>query len=105
MKKWGMLTKVLLIPFQYVMKTPYHGAQTTLYCAIHPSVEKDTGLYYSDCGEKLPSSNALREEDQKRFWSMSEKIVGLEEASEEEEAPVFLEKPSAQTEDNEECGT
>ena len=102
MKKWGMLTKVLMIPFQYIMKTPFHGAQTTLYCAIHPAVEKDTGLYYSDCDEKTPSLNALNEKDQKRFWKISEKAVGMEEFS-DEDAPVFLEKHPAQS--NEECGT
>ena len=103
MKKWGMLTKVLLVPIQYAMKTPFHGAQTTLYCAIHPDVEKDTGLYYSDCAEKIPSLNAQNEKDQKRFWTWSEKEVGLEETSSEEDAPVLLEKPSDQS--NEECGT
>lgn len=102
MKKWGMLTKVLMIPFQYIMKTPYHGAQTTLYCAIHPDVEKDTGLYYSDCDEKIPSLNALNEKDQKRFWKISEKAVGIEDMS-DEDVPVLLEKPSNSF--NEECGT
>jgi len=102
MKKWGMLTKILMIPFQYIMKTPFHGAQTTLYCAIHPAVEKDTGLYYADCDKKTPSLNALNEEDQKRFWNVSEKAVGIEETS-DEDAPLLIEKTPAQS--NEECGT
>jgi len=60
------------------MKTPFHGAQTTLYCAINSAVENDTGLYYSDCAEKLPSAYALNEEHQKQLWKISEKAVGLE---------------------------
>ena len=77
MKDWGLLTRLLMIPFEYVMKTPFHGVQTTLYCAINSAVEKDTGLYYSDCAEKLPSAYALSEEHQKRLWTISEKAVGL----------------------------
>ena len=88
MKDWGRLTRLLMIPFEYVMKTPFHGAQTTLYCAINSKVEKDTGLYYSDCAEKLPDSYALNEEHQKRLWTFSEKAVSLntkeDESSEED---------------------
>ena len=82
MKEWGILTRLVLIPVMYVMKTPYHGAQTTLYCAINPSIEKDTGLYYSDCAEKLPSLFALDEENQHKLWSISEETVGVRERTE-----------------------
>ena len=59
------------------IKTPFHGAQTTLYCALEPSLENESGKYYSDCGRKTPSRKARNEQDQKRFWEMSEEIVGL----------------------------
>jgi retinol dehydrogenase-13 len=78
MKDWGLLTRLVMIPVEYVMKTPFNGAQTTLYCAINSAVEKDTGLYYSDCAEKLPSIDpGLIDEHQKRLWTISEKAVGL----------------------------
>lgn len=76
-KERVFLARTLLMPFEYIMKTPFHGAQTTLYCAINPIIGKDNGLYYSDCAEKIPSSLALKEEDQKRLWTISEQTVGL----------------------------
>ena len=59
------------------MKSPFYGAQTILYCAINPATEKDTGLYYYDCTRRRPSNDALKKEDQKRLWILSEQTVGL----------------------------
>ena len=53
------------------------GAQTSLYCALETSLENQSGRYYADCREKNPSEKALREEDQKRLWEMSEELTGL----------------------------
>ena len=75
-KEKGSFGKFMLAPFEYFMKTPFYGAQTTLYCALEPSIANDTGLYYSDCAEAQPSSQALIEEDQKRLWKISEETVG-----------------------------
>ena len=61
----------------YVIKTPFYGAQTTLYCALEPSLENQSGNYYSDCKKKRPSINAQNEEDQKKLWDISEEAVGL----------------------------
>jgi len=63
--------------FNFVAKTPFYGAQTTLYCALDDAVECESGMYYSDCARKNPSSHALNKEDQKRLWEMSENMVGL----------------------------
>ena len=60
-----------------LIKTPFHGAQTTLYCALEPMLENESGNYYSDCKKKTPSRKAQNEDDQKRLWDMSEEIVGL----------------------------
>ncbi|TRY61533.1 hypothetical protein TCAL_05730 [Tigriopus californicus] len=62
-----------------LFKQPIHGAQTTLYCALDDSVANDSGKYYADCRETRPHSRALRKEDQKRLWDLSEKFVGLKE--------------------------
>ena len=76
-KQKGSLSEFLLAPFEYLMKTTFLGAQTTLYCALEPSIVNDTGLYYSDCAEANPSPVALIESDQKRMWQISEETVGL----------------------------
>ena len=62
---------------KYVLKTPFHGAQTTLYCALDEGITNDSGKYYSDCAEKRPSKDARNEEYQKRLWQISEKAVGF----------------------------
>ena len=62
---------------KHFVKTPFHGAQTTLYCALEPSLENESGHYYSDCRKKRPSRQALIEEDQKKLWDLSEEMVGL----------------------------
>ena len=62
---------------KYVLKTPFHGAQTTLYCALDESIKNDSGKYYSDCAKKKPSKDARNEEYQNRLWELSEEAVGL----------------------------
>lgn len=57
--------------------TPVEGCQTTLYCVLEDSIVDHSGRYYSGCQEKNPSANALKEEDQKRLWDISSKLVCL----------------------------
>lgn len=73
----GSVIACFFVLLKFFIKTPFHGAQTTLYCALEPSLENESGKYYSDCKEKTPSRKARNEEDQKRLWDMSEEIVGL----------------------------
>jgi len=76
-ERYGCVFKFFFSVMRFFIKTPFHGAQTTLYCALEPSLENESGKYYSDCARKTPSRNARNEQDQKRFWEMSEEIVGL----------------------------
>ena len=71
------IMRCILPCFNSIIKKPVHGAQTSLYCALETSLENQSGRYYADCKEKSPSSKALREEDQKRLWEMSEELTGL----------------------------
>ena len=73
----GPVVAVLYGIGKHFIKTPFHGAQTTLYCALETSLENESGHYYSDCRKQRPSRNALNEEDQKKLWDLSEEIVGL----------------------------
>ena len=69
----GIFTRL----FKCCFKTPNQGAQTTLYCVLEDSIEDDSGMYYVDCKQKRPHRRAEVEEDQKRLWSLSEKMVGI----------------------------
>ena len=70
--------KTLFVPVRAVVsKSPTQGAQTTLYCALEPSLADKTGLYYADCREKSASSRARRKEDAQRLWQVSEELVGI----------------------------
>ncbi len=57
--------------------TPLQGAQTTLYCCLEESIEKDSGKYYSSCKEKTPARAARSGTDAKRLWEISQEMVGL----------------------------
>jgi hypothetical protein len=59
------------------LKTPLQGAQTTIYCCLEESIQNHSGRYYSDCKEKMAASTTMSEEDAKRLWELSEKLVGL----------------------------
>jgi hypothetical protein len=64
--------------FRLVAKTPLQGAQTTLFCCLEDSVEAHSGKYYSDCKEEEPlHAIALNEDDQKRLWDISEKLLQI----------------------------
>lgn len=63
----------------YFIKSPEQGAQTSIYCAVDKSVEKDNGQYYSNCKVTEPSANAQNSEDAKELWEISCKVVGLKD--------------------------
>ena len=59
-----------------VLKTPDGGAQTVVYCCAEPALAGETGLYYAECRQKLPSATATSAAEAARLWEVSEKIVG-----------------------------
>ena len=60
-----------------IMKTPWQGAQTTIYCAVDKEVDGVSGLYFADCKRKQPAPQALDELAAKKLWSQSVKLTGL----------------------------
>lgn len=70
------LGRIFLYPW---VKNPKQGAQTTLYCSIDEKTEAETGLYYSDCKVKEPSSLARDPELAKKLWETSIEMVGLKD--------------------------
>ena len=67
--------------FSRLIKSPWHGAQTTLYCCLEESIRGQRGGYFSDCSPKEPSPFAQREEDAKALWDLSERLTECQTAS------------------------
>ncbi|XP_058066298.1 retinol dehydrogenase 12-like [Anopheles bellator] len=63
--------------FWVFFKTPKSGAQTTLYCAMEPTLASQTGLYYSDCRLKEPEPHAKDDSMAEWLWNLSERLTGL----------------------------
>lgn len=63
---------------KFIFKTPFHGAQTTLYCTLEDSIGNQSGQYYADCGlAKTSTKHAEDMEQARKLWELSEKLVGL----------------------------
>ncbi|XP_016957878.1 retinol dehydrogenase 12 isoform X3 [Drosophila biarmipes] len=70
--------QTILKPFLWsVMKSPRNGAQTTLYAALDPDLEKVTGQYFSDCQLASAAPAALDDRMAKWLWAQSEKWTGI----------------------------
>ena len=58
-------------------KTPWEGAQTTLFCCLDENIKTQSGHYFVDC-KKVDLFPWLQDErKQKLLWNVSEKLVGL----------------------------
>ena len=76
--RFGCLFRLTKPVFEWVIKTPFHGAQTTLYCCLEEKLSAVSGLYYSDCAEKaLWNRFATSKEEQEKLCALSEELVGL----------------------------
>lgn len=65
-------------PQQFFMKmvSPFtknseQGAQTTIYCAVEPKLEKESGGYYSDCAPANCSQAGKDDELAQKLWELS----------------------------------
>lgn len=76
---YGWLVRFLVTLAGWALKTPEQGAQTTIYCAVDEKCANESGLYYAECAVKTPSRLATNENDAKRLWTESLKLVGLPE--------------------------
>lgn len=76
----GTLLKTALSVLQLFAKTPAQGADTSIYLASAPEAENVSGLYFDRRKPKKPTNAALDEAVQKRLWSVSESIAGIQAA-------------------------
>ncbi|XP_013888467.1 retinol dehydrogenase 12 [Austrofundulus limnaeus] len=77
---WFPLIGALLrLPGLLMMKTPWQGCQTTLFCAVMPGLEDRSGCYFSDCAEKEAAPEGRDDEAARRLWEESSRLVGLKD--------------------------
>ncbi|XP_070763490.1 retinol dehydrogenase 13 [Enoplosus armatus] len=69
--------RIIAMPFLMLIKSPWEGAQTTIYCAVDESLADVSGLYYSDCAPKTAAPQALDDTVAKKLWDLSSSMVGL----------------------------
>ena len=57
--------------------SPAEAAATVAFLALDPLIEGRTGLYWKGCRAIAPSKRALRREDARRLWELSERLCRL----------------------------
>jgi len=58
-------------------KTPFTGAQTTIYCAVEPSLEHSSEIYFCDCAPTKPIALCTDDVTANKLWKLSMEAVGL----------------------------
>jgi len=71
------LPGILMKAMSLFMITPEKGAQTTVYLATSPDVEKVSGEYFSKSKPKKPASQASEQIAADKLWEISEAYVGI----------------------------
>ena len=63
-----------------VFKTPWEGAQTTIYCAVSEELDGVSGQYLADCKiQRMKTAAATDDNMAEKLWQLSCKMVGLED--------------------------
>ncbi|KAI1700841.1 short chain dehydrogenase domain-containing protein [Ditylenchus destructor] len=86
---WGKIGYFVSKPFT---KNLQQGAATTVYCAVHPDVENDSGKYYESCWDdekNLATALAHDKDLQDALWAKSVELV---KKFEEEEYGAVLDE-------------
>ncbi|KAM6910544.1 retinol dehydrogenase 13 [Xenentodon cancila] len=76
-----LLGSLLRLPALLLMKTPFQGSQTTVFCAVTPGLEDRSGCYFSDCAEKEAAPEGQDDEVARRLWEESGRLVGLKDSA------------------------
>ncbi|XP_020368220.2 retinol dehydrogenase 12-like isoform X1 [Rhincodon typus] len=65
----------MLRPFT---KSPSHGAETTIFCAVAEGLEEETGQYFKDCKRATCSQSAYDDEKAKKLWEVSCRMLEID---------------------------
>uniref|UniRef100_A0A7N8WRD3 Zgc:112332 n=1 Tax=Mastacembelus armatus TaxID=205130 RepID=A0A7N8WRD3_9TELE len=63
--------------FRIFTKTTVEGAQTTIYCAVEPGLESQTGGYFSDCAQASCSRTASNDDLAQKVWELSCSMLNI----------------------------
>ncbi|XP_061523054.1 retinol dehydrogenase 12 isoform X2 [Phycodurus eques] len=63
--------------FRIFTKTTVEGAQTTIYCAVQPGLESQSGAYFSDCAPARCSRSASDDDLAQELWESSCSMLGI----------------------------
>lgn len=72
-----MIRATLLFFLWPIHKTPQNGAQTSIYCAVDPSLNNVSGRYFTDCCQKKCAEQGCDDGVARKLWEISEEMVGL----------------------------
>ncbi|XP_074959257.1 retinol dehydrogenase 12-like isoform X3 [Phalacrocorax aristotelis] len=64
--------------FSFFLKTPWEGAQTSVYCAVAEELDSVTGQYFSDCQPAYVSPRGRDDETAKKLWSVSCELLSIQ---------------------------
>jgi NAD(P)-dependent dehydrogenase (short-subunit alcohol dehydrogenase family) len=73
----GPLARALLWLTRPIQRTPAQGADTLVWAATDASLAGVSGRYLQDRAERTPARQATRDEDARRLWDVSERMVGM----------------------------
>jgi NAD(P)-dependent dehydrogenase (short-subunit alcohol dehydrogenase family) len=71
---WFKVVKTLIRP---LLRTPQKGAETAVYLATAPEVERVSGCYFVDCKPRRSSRQSYDRRAQQRLWTLSEQLTGV----------------------------
>ncbi|TKS87880.1 Retinol dehydrogenase 12 [Collichthys lucidus] len=63
--------------FRIFTKTTVEGAQTTIYCAVEPHLDSQSGNYFSDCAPARCSRAASDDDLAQKLWEISCSMLGI----------------------------
>jgi len=70
--------RCLLWPVLWLLlKSPYEGCQTVVYCTVTEELHDVSGRFYANCAEEPWSKVSLDDEVALKLWNISEVLTGI----------------------------
>jgi NAD(P)-dependent dehydrogenase (short-subunit alcohol dehydrogenase family) len=73
----GTVQRLLVPFFRPFMKSPRHGAETSIYVASTPDLVPATGGYFANCKPRKSSQRSYDETTAEKLWQVSATLTGL----------------------------